>query len=50
MKKFNYIEPEFKVVVSATQDVITTSLTPASDDWDTNKNGGTISTGDLFSV
>ena len=50
MKKFNYNEPEFKVVISAAEDVITTSLVVASDEWDTNKNNGTISTDNLFSI
>ena len=50
MRKFNYNEPEFKVVIPATQDVITTSLIVASDEWDTNKNGGSISTDSLFSI
>ena len=50
MRKFNYNEPEFKVIVSATQDVITTSLDVASDEWDTNKNGGSISADSLFTI
>ena len=50
MRKFNYNEPEFKVIVSATQDVITTSLDVASDQWDTNKNGGSIDVNDLFNM
>lgn len=50
MKKFNYNEPEFKVVISAAEDVITTSLGVASDEWDTNKHGGTVSTNGLFTI
>lgn len=49
MIKFNYNEPEFKVIVSASQDVITTSLEHASDQWDTNRiSGGTLGTDILF--
>jgi len=50
MRKFNYNEPEFKVIVSASQDVITTSLDVASDQWDTNRNGGSIDAGSLFTI
>jgi hypothetical protein len=50
MTKFNYTEPEFKVIITATQDVMTASLEVASDEWDTNKVGGNISADDLFTM
>jgi hypothetical protein len=42
MIKFNYNEPEFKVIVSATEDVIATSLDPVDLTWDTGSNNGEI--------
>lgn len=42
MIKFNYNEPEFKVIVSVSEDVISTSLDPVDMTWDTNLEGGEI--------
>ena len=39
MKKFEYKEPEFKVVCNNAQDVLTASLDTVSDAWDTGSNG-----------
>ena len=35
MKKFEYKEPEFKVVISAFEDVMTSSLNTVDEHWDT---------------
>ena len=47
MKKFEYKEPEFKVVSTNAQDVLTASLDIVSDAWDTgsNNHGGGIAFG-----
>jgi hypothetical protein len=55
MIKFNYNEPEFKVVLSKTEDVIATSLTLVDQTWDAGAgNGGASGDGpdldDLFNV
>ena len=42
MIKFNYNEPEFKVIVSASEDVITTSLEVADQTWDTGTGGNEL--------
>ncbi len=42
MRKFNYNEPEFKVIVSVSEDVISTSLDPVNMNWDTSPEGGEI--------
>jgi len=44
MMKFDYKEPEFKVVKAASDDVITTSaeLDTASSAWDTGAQGGGV--------
>jgi hypothetical protein len=42
MMKFNYCEPEFKVVKAATEDVMTTSLqTIDADPWDVSGGDST---------
>ena len=49
MMKFNYSEPEFKVVKAATEDVMTTSLHTISDDpWDTS--GGNSSSNAVMPI
>lgn len=52
MRKFNYNEPEFKVVMMASEDVIATSLDEVKDDWNTGtgSESGTVNPYDLFSV
>ena len=52
MTKFNYNEPEFKVVEALSEDVITTSLDQVSDAWNTGSgnNSGTIDAGSLFTI
>lgn len=54
MTKFNYNEPEFKVVKMASQDVLTGSLDVVTDAWDTgsgtNSYGGGVDLDDLFSL
>ena len=47
MKKFEYKEPEFKVVISAFEDVLTGSLEIVDDPWDTqgSLNGNRTSVG-----
>jgi|GEM_PF-5947432 hypothetical protein len=50
MTKFNYNEPEFKVVAMASQDVLTASFESVTDDWDTINKGDTIDAGNLFSM
>ena len=46
MKKFEYKEPEFKVVCNNAQDVLTASLDTVSLHWDTiEKTGGGIAFG-----
>ena len=42
MKKFEYKEPEFKVVCNNAQDVLTASLDTVTDDWNTGGNGGVV--------
>jgi hypothetical protein len=49
MMKFNYCEPEFKVVKAATEDVMTASLyTPEQDPWDTS--GGSSSSNAVMPI
>jgi hypothetical protein len=48
MTKFNYNEPEFKVVKALSEDVITTSLGQVSDDWDTHGKGNTPDSGMIY--
>ena len=50
MIKFNYNEPEFKVVKMSTQDVLTGSLDVADTTWDTAEGAGTIGAGSLFNI
>ena len=50
MTKFNYNEPEFKVVAMASQDVLTASFESVTDDWDTKGQNDTIDAGNLFSM
>jgi len=55
MIKFNYNEPEFKVVKALSEDVITTSLDVVNHTWEAGSgNGGVSGDGpdldDLFSV
>lgn len=47
MNRFDYKEPEFKVIVTAKEDILTVSGASASlgtitDDWDTGSSGGGI--------
>ena len=39
MNKYEYKEPEFRVVKVKAQDVITTSIPQASSGWDTGGSG-----------
>jgi hypothetical protein len=55
MTKFNYNEPEFKVVYASSEDVIATSLTLVDQTWDAGAGtGGAAGDGpdldDLFNV
>ncbi|MBR0413086.1 MAG: hypothetical protein IJI47_05930 [Eubacterium sp.] len=48
MKKFEYKEPEFKVVQANTEDVLTLSNAPT--DWDTGANGNNGGVGFGFTI
>jgi len=50
MKKFNYNEPEFKVVNMSKEDVLTGSLDVVDTTWDTKPGGGGIDVNDLFNM
>ena len=46
MIKFNYAEPEFKVLIVKAEDVISTSLDIVDDKWQSDEVGGN----ELFSI
>ena len=50
MTKFNYNEPEFKVVAMSSQDVLTASFISVDDNWDTKGKNDTVNANDLFGL
>jgi hypothetical protein len=50
MTKFNYNEPEFKVVNMSSQDVLTASLDSVNKDWDTIQKDDAIGANDIFGL